>query len=197
MQYLNCFDIPFQIRRQAIKELPNLCKENKDHLLRIADVLTQLLQSEDSQDLSTVNGALIALFKLDAKGKYLFVCLVSSKVSLLVIYFICILCFFSLSFSFLFVFIEWWIPEWKECWQIHAHLLLFRSYFNCQNFHFLNMERIDGAMKNVKLSEHANWLIVSLPSLYLLSIQRQLLLSLLFEWWVLAVRNILNTCYFL
>ncbi|XP_072034735.1 apoptosis inhibitor 5-like [Amphiura filiformis] len=63
-----CEDDDSSIRRQAIKELPNLCKENKDHLVRIADVLTQLLQSEDAQDLSTVNGALIALLKIDAKG---------------------------------------------------------------------------------------------------------------------------------
>ena len=34
-----------QIRRQAIKGLPDLCKDTPEHLPRIADVLTQLLQS--------------------------------------------------------------------------------------------------------------------------------------------------------
>ena len=35
----------YQIRRQAIKGLPDLCKDTPEHLPRIADVLTQLLQS--------------------------------------------------------------------------------------------------------------------------------------------------------
>ena len=33
----------FQIRRLAIKALPSLCYDTKDHLTKIADVLTQLL----------------------------------------------------------------------------------------------------------------------------------------------------------
>lgn len=58
-----------QIRRQAIKELPNLCKASPENHFHIADVLTQLLQSDDPQDTSTVNSALMALFKLDAESK--------------------------------------------------------------------------------------------------------------------------------
>eukprot|EP00058_Branchiostoma_floridae_P018117 XP_002603606.1 hypothetical protein BRAFLDRAFT_93150 [Branchiostoma floridae] len=45
-----CEDEDSSIRRQAIKELPNLCKTNNDHLIRISDVLTQLLQT------GTLNG---------------------------------------------------------------------------------------------------------------------------------------------
>ena len=34
-----------QIRRSAIKALPSLCQDSKEHLTKIADVLTQLLQT--------------------------------------------------------------------------------------------------------------------------------------------------------
>ncbi|PIK45703.1 putative apoptosis inhibitor 5 [Apostichopus japonicus] len=63
-----CEDEDSSIRRQAIKELPNLCRASPDNHFHIADVLTQLLQSDDPQDTSTVNSALMALFKLDAEN---------------------------------------------------------------------------------------------------------------------------------
>ncbi|PIK37760.1 putative apoptosis inhibitor 5 [Apostichopus japonicus] len=63
-----CEDEDSSIRRQAIKELPNLCRASPDNHFHIADVLTQLLQSDDPQDTSTVNSALMALFKLDAES---------------------------------------------------------------------------------------------------------------------------------
>ncbi|XP_071955186.1 apoptosis inhibitor 5-like isoform X2 [Antedon mediterranea] len=63
-----CEDDDGLLRRQAIKELPNLCKDAPDHLPRIADVLTQLLQSEDQAEFNCVQNAFIAVFKLDAKG---------------------------------------------------------------------------------------------------------------------------------
>ncbi|XP_078692187.1 apoptosis inhibitor 5-like isoform X4 [Branchiostoma floridae x Branchiostoma belcheri] len=63
-----CEDEDSSIRRQAIKELPNLCRNNSDHLIRISDVLTQLLQTEDPSELSVVTTALIALFKVNAMG---------------------------------------------------------------------------------------------------------------------------------
>ncbi|XP_002731277.1 apoptosis inhibitor 5 [Saccoglossus kowalevskii] len=63
-----CEDDDVSIRRQAIKELPHLCKDSTEHIPRISDVLTQLLQTEDSSELSIVNTALLTLFKLDAKG---------------------------------------------------------------------------------------------------------------------------------
>ena len=64
-----CFKCLVQIRRSAIKELPNICKENTDHLLRIADVLAQLLQSDDPHEVTIVNSALMSLFKIDMKGE--------------------------------------------------------------------------------------------------------------------------------
>ncbi|XP_022083553.1 apoptosis inhibitor 5-like [Acanthaster planci] len=63
-----CEDDDCMIRRAAIKELPNLCRESTDHLLRIADVLAQLLQSDDPQEISIVNSALMSLYKIDMKG---------------------------------------------------------------------------------------------------------------------------------
>ncbi|KAJ8024219.1 Apoptosis inhibitor 5-like [Holothuria leucospilota] len=63
-----CEDEDSSIRRQAIKELPNLCRASPDNHFHIADVLTQLLQSDDPQDTSIVNSALMALFKLDAEN---------------------------------------------------------------------------------------------------------------------------------
>ncbi|XP_070568084.1 apoptosis inhibitor 5-like [Ptychodera flava] len=63
-----CEDEDVSIRRQAIKELPNLCKGSLENIPRIADVLTQLLQTEDSAELSIVTTSLLTLFKLDAKG---------------------------------------------------------------------------------------------------------------------------------
>lgn len=63
-----CEDEDISIRRAAIKEFPNICKGDISQLPRLADVLVQLMQSDDSGELSTVNTALVALFKLNAKG---------------------------------------------------------------------------------------------------------------------------------
>ncbi|PSN40191.1 Apoptosis inhibitor 5 [Blattella germanica] len=42
-----CEDEDVAIRKQAIKDLPSLCKDNKEHTQKIADILAQLLQAED------------------------------------------------------------------------------------------------------------------------------------------------------
>merc|ERR1711935_1067729 len=42
-----CEDDNVDIRKQAIKDLPSLCREMKEFLPKIADVLSQLLQTED------------------------------------------------------------------------------------------------------------------------------------------------------
>ena len=60
--------ISFQIRKQAIKDLPSVCKVNKAHLSKVSDVLVQLLQTEDSTELSMVQVALVNLMELDLKG---------------------------------------------------------------------------------------------------------------------------------
>jgi hypothetical protein len=46
-----------------------LCKDNKEHTQKIADILAQLLQAEDNAELSVVHNSLMTLFKSDAKGK--------------------------------------------------------------------------------------------------------------------------------
>lgn len=63
------FCVCTQIRKQAIKDLPVFCKESKEYLTKIADILAQLLQADDSQELLTAQNSLLSLFKIDAKGK--------------------------------------------------------------------------------------------------------------------------------
>lgn len=59
-----CEDEDVQIRRQAIKDLPLLCKETKEHTPRIADILAQLLLAEDAVELQQVHMSLQALAKV-------------------------------------------------------------------------------------------------------------------------------------
>nr|AAH57483.1 Apoptosis inhibitor 5 [Danio rerio] len=61
-----CEDEDVSIRRQAIKELPRFA--SGENLPRVADILTQLLQTDDSAEFNQVNTALISIFKIDAKG---------------------------------------------------------------------------------------------------------------------------------
>ncbi|KAJ8343190.1 hypothetical protein SKAU_G00305190 [Synaphobranchus kaupii] len=61
-----CEDEDVSIRRQAIKELPRFAAG--ENLPRVADILTQLLQTDDSAEFNQVNVALISIFKIDAKG---------------------------------------------------------------------------------------------------------------------------------
>jgi len=63
-----CEDADVNIRKQAIKDLPALCKDNPALCQRIADVLTQLMQTEDTGELSLINISLVALLKANAKG---------------------------------------------------------------------------------------------------------------------------------
>lgn len=62
-----CEDEDIQIRRLAIKELPNLCKDSKEHVSRISDILAQLLIVEDQNEYLQVQNSLQQLFKYDAK----------------------------------------------------------------------------------------------------------------------------------
>ena len=68
LQYRNIC-ICLQIRKQAIKDLPSLCKEAPEHLAKVADVLVQLLQTDDNSELSMVQTALLNLFQIQAKGQ--------------------------------------------------------------------------------------------------------------------------------
>uniref|UniRef100_A0A8C7XLP7 Apoptosis inhibitor 5 n=1 Tax=Oryzias sinensis TaxID=183150 RepID=A0A8C7XLP7_9TELE len=61
-----CEDEDVSIRRQAIKELPRFA--TGENIFRVADILTQLLQTDDTAEFNQVNVALISIFKMDAKG---------------------------------------------------------------------------------------------------------------------------------
>lgn len=63
-----CEDDAVDIRKQAIKDLPNLCREMKEYLPKIADVLSQLLQTDDSSELQVIQTSLMSLLRKDAKG---------------------------------------------------------------------------------------------------------------------------------
>ncbi|XP_017288325.1 apoptosis inhibitor 5 [Kryptolebias marmoratus] len=61
-----CEDEDVSIRRQAIKELPRFA--TGENIFRVADILTQLLQTDDTAEFNQVNAALLSIFKMDAKG---------------------------------------------------------------------------------------------------------------------------------
>ncbi|XP_033216197.1 apoptosis inhibitor 5 [Belonocnema kinseyi] len=63
-----CEDEDMAIRKQAIKDLPSLCKDNKEHTPRIADILAQLLQAQDVAELDVVHNSIMTLIKNDPKG---------------------------------------------------------------------------------------------------------------------------------
>ena len=63
-----CEDDNVDIRKQAIKDLPSLCREMKEFLPKIADVLSQLLQTEDKGEIVVIQNSLMSLFRRDAKG---------------------------------------------------------------------------------------------------------------------------------
>lgn len=63
-----CEDEDSQIRKQAIKDLPQLCKDTKEHTPKIADILAQILITEDITELQQVHQSLLTLLKFDATG---------------------------------------------------------------------------------------------------------------------------------
>ncbi|KAL4225441.1 Apoptosis inhibitor 5 [Mactra antiquata] len=63
-----CEDDDINIRKQAIKDLPSLCKVNAEHVPKIAEALTQLLQCEDPVELSLIHSSLNQLFAINAKS---------------------------------------------------------------------------------------------------------------------------------
>lgn len=63
-----CEDEDVNIRKQAIRDLSNLCKESKDYVPKVTDSLTQLLLAEDPSELQIVNASLVTLLRLDPKG---------------------------------------------------------------------------------------------------------------------------------
>lgn len=63
-----CEDEDVAIRKQAIRDLPTICKESTDFVAKITDILTQLLVTEDTSELQIVNSSLVTLYKLFPKG---------------------------------------------------------------------------------------------------------------------------------
>lgn len=63
-----CEDENIQIRRQAIKDLPLLCKDTKEHIPKIGDILAQLLVVDDQLELQQVHMSLQQILKYDAKA---------------------------------------------------------------------------------------------------------------------------------
>lgn len=45
-----------------------MCKSNKEHTQRIADILAQLLQSDDTTEINVVTNSLLTILKIDPKG---------------------------------------------------------------------------------------------------------------------------------
>lgn len=63
-----CEDEDITIRKSAIKDLSVLCKDcGPEHLTRIADILTQLLQTNDQQESTQVQATLITVLKQNPK----------------------------------------------------------------------------------------------------------------------------------
>ncbi|KAG0723951.1 Apoptosis inhibitor 5-A [Chionoecetes opilio] len=63
-----CEDEDVTIRKQAIRDLPSLCKGRTELVPKVADILAQLQQVEDQAELSIVHNSLATLLKTDAKG---------------------------------------------------------------------------------------------------------------------------------
>lgn len=61
-------DDDVNIRKQAAKDLPTICKESPEFVSKIADILTQLLVAEDASELQIVTASLVTLYKLHPKG---------------------------------------------------------------------------------------------------------------------------------
>jgi hypothetical protein len=58
-----------QIRKQAIKDLPLLCRMCPEHTAQISEALSQLLVTDDSTELSVIQSSLMSLFNINAKGQ--------------------------------------------------------------------------------------------------------------------------------
>lgn len=63
-----CEDENIQIRRQAIRDLPLLCKDTKEHIPKISDILGQLLVVDDQLELQQVHMSLQQILKFDTKA---------------------------------------------------------------------------------------------------------------------------------
>lgn len=58
-----CEDDEASIRIAAMKSLPIFCKDTKEYVSKIADILAQLLQLEDAQEYNTASNSLLQILK--------------------------------------------------------------------------------------------------------------------------------------
>lgn len=65
-----CEDDEVMIRKQAIKDLPTLCKNSAENVPKIAEALTQLLGCDDTSELSLIQSSLINLMAFSCKGTF-------------------------------------------------------------------------------------------------------------------------------
>ncbi|GFO50622.1 Apoptosis inhibitor 5 [Plakobranchus ocellatus] len=63
-----CEDPDASIRKQAIKDIPALCRGCPDKVSRFADALSMLLGVDDAQEVSSIQAALYNLFSINMKG---------------------------------------------------------------------------------------------------------------------------------
>jgi len=63
-----CEDDDVNIRKQAIKDLPMMCRDRKEYLPKIVDVLTQLLQTDEETEVTIIQSAIMSLLRKNCKG---------------------------------------------------------------------------------------------------------------------------------
>jgi len=63
-----CEDDDVTIRKQAIKDLPMMCRDRKEYLPKIVDVLTQLLQTDEETEVTVIHSAIMTLLRKNCKG---------------------------------------------------------------------------------------------------------------------------------
>lgn len=63
-----CKDENIEIRREAVRDLPLLCKDTMEHIPKIGKMLAKLLVVDDQQDLQQVYMSLQQIFKFDPKA---------------------------------------------------------------------------------------------------------------------------------
>ncbi|KAK3776178.1 hypothetical protein RRG08_063721 [Elysia crispata] len=63
-----CEDPDASIRRQAVKDIPALCRGCPEKVSRFADALSMLLGTDDTQEVSSIHAALYTLFSINMKG---------------------------------------------------------------------------------------------------------------------------------
>lgn len=62
-----CEDEEVEIRKQVIKDLPSICKDNQENVTKITDILLQLLYTDDHTEIQIIHLSLISLCKISPK----------------------------------------------------------------------------------------------------------------------------------